>query len=258
MHSLLNFLPLSVRIPVFYRLFSRNAASRPQLFKAAPLTLAPEVRMNLIPTDCGHQVVAYTGIYEWPVTKRIAPLAKNGGLLVDVGANAGYFSLLWCGLNKANTAEAFEALPANVGRLRQNIELNGMSQRVHLNDFALGKADGIVAFETGPAEQSGWGGIALTAGATTIEVTARRMDSVLRRDDRPMTVKTDCEGADSWVIEGAQEVLSSPQLRNVFFEVNTFRQNAMGIPHDASQKILQKLGFRCEQISLADWHAFKL
>jgi FkbM family methyltransferase len=84
----------------------------------------------------------------------------SGGDLIDVGANAGYFSLLWAALNPGNRVDAFEALPANVDRLRDNTERNKLGDRIHLHPFALGAADGAIAFETGHAEQSGWGGIA--------------------------------------------------------------------------------------------------
>ncbi|WP_395750203.1 FkbM family methyltransferase [Prosthecobacter sp.] len=213
--------------------------------------------MNLLPKDCGHQPIAYTGIYEWPVTKRMAKLARAGGCLVDVGANAGYFSLLWCGLNRANHAEAFEALPANVDRLRKNIEINEMQDLIRLHAHALGRTDGVIAFETGQSEQSGWGGIASAESKAIIEVPVRRLDPMFNETDGPITVKIDCEGADSWVMEGAKELLSRPMVRNVFFEVNEPRQLALGIPMDASQQILRGLGFCCEQIDANDWHAHK-
>ncbi|MBN8422270.1 MAG: FkbM family methyltransferase [Verrucomicrobia bacterium] len=167
------------------------------------------------------------------------------------------FSLLWCGLNKSNTVEAFEALPTNVERLRRNIEMNGMQHHIHINEFALGRTDGVVAFETWPPEQSGWGGIAAGFGQTTIEVAVRRLDSVFKQTIGPVTLKTDCEGADAWVIEGAQELLSGDLVKNVFFELNEDRQINMGIPLDASQAILRKCGFHCSQIGVSDWHAFK-
>lgn len=257
MHSIFRLIPYSLRIPLFYRLYASHAANRPQLFEAAPLALVPGVYMSLMPSDCGHQIIAYTGIYEWQVSSRMAALARSGGCLLDVGANAGYFSLLWCGLHKSNTVEAFEALPANVARLRRNIETNGMNNQIRVNDFAIGKTDGMVPFETGPSDQTGWGGIAVGRGSTTIEVAVRRLDSVFKQNTGPVTLKTDCEGADAWVMEGAQEILSGHLVRNVFFEVNKERQDMLGIPHDASQVILQKCGFHCEQIGVNDWHSFK-
>ncbi|WP_395739483.1 FkbM family methyltransferase [Prosthecobacter sp.] len=213
--------------------------------------------MKLLPGDAGHRPLAYTGIYELPVSRGIAALAKQGGHLIDVGANAGYFSLLWCGLRTGNTVDAFEALPANVERVRYNIERNKMAEKIQLHAYALGKSDGVIAFECGPAEQSGWAGIAAGKTEATFEVRMQRLDGVITQLTKPTAVKIDCEGADPWVLEGARGLLTNPLLRNVFFEVNGPRQAALGIAHDASQQVLQSVGFRCEQISPDEWHAFK-
>ena len=257
MLSLFRLLPLPLRLPVFYRLFARLPENRQELYQDAPLALVPSVKMRLLPGDYGHRPIAYTGLYEWPVTKRIANLARAGGLLIDVGANAGYFSLLWCSLHRGNRVEAFEALPSNMTRLRENVSRNGMNGRINLHPFALGKENGTIAFECGTEGQSGWGGIAATKSAVTIEVPIHRLDQVLKGDDRATVFKVDCEGADSWVIDGAREWLSKPQVRDVFFEVNQPRQEELGIPVNASQTLLTGLGFRCEQIDAYDWHAFK-
>jgi FkbM family methyltransferase len=257
MLPIFQYLPLFIRLPVYYRLFSMSSETRPELFENAPLALLPEVTMKLLSTDCGHRSLAYTGIFEWPVTKRMAVLAKEGGHLIDVGANVGYFSLLWSGLRAGNSVDAFEALPANVRRLQHNIERNRMTEQIHLHAYALGKSDGMVAFDCGPAEQSGWAGIAAKQTEDSLEVRLQRLDDVMSQLSRATTMKVDCEGADSWVLEGARELLGKPLLRNVFFEVNEPRQSALGIPLHASQQILRSLGFRCEQIAPDEWYAHK-
>lgn len=257
MLTLFRFIPLPLRLSVYFRLYSKSPESRAELYKQAPLALAPGITMNLSPGDCAHRPIAYTGIFEWPVTKRLAVLARSGGMLIDVGANAGYFSLLWAALNPGNHVEAFEALPSNVTRLQLNVTRNGMSDRIQVHPFALGKTDGEIAFECGPAEQSGWGGIAIAGSTTALQVPVHRLDGVLSKLTEDTTIKIDCEGADPWVLEGARELLSLSCVRNVFFEVNEPRQAALGIPLDASQAVLRSLGFRCEQIAADEWHACK-
>ncbi len=160
MLSIFRLLPLPLRLPVFYRLFAKTAETRPHLYEEATLALAPSIKMKLLPGDWAHRPIAYTGVYEWPVSKRIAALARTGGTLIDVGANFGYFSLLWSALNRANNVEAFEALPINANRLRENVAKNYIADRIQLHPYALGAEEGMVAFECGHEEQSGWGGIA--------------------------------------------------------------------------------------------------
>lgn len=257
MLTLFRYIPLPLRLSLYFRLFSKSPESRTELYEKAPLALAPEITMKLVPGDCAHRPIAYTGIFEWPVTKRVVGLARSGGLLIDVGANAGYFSLLWAALNPGNHVEAFEALPSNVTRLNHNVAINGMGKRIQVHPYALGKTDGEIAFEYGPAEQSGWGGIAVAGSGTALQVPVRRLEGVLSKLTVATTIKIDCEGADPWVLEGARELLLLPSVRNVFFEVNEPRQSALGIPLDASHAVLRSIGFRCEQIAADEWHASK-
>ncbi|WP_294399076.1 FkbM family methyltransferase [Prosthecobacter sp.] len=214
--------------------------------------------MSLIPGDCGHRPIAYAGLYEWPVTRRVAALARTGGTLIDVGANAGYFSLLWSALHPENCVEAFEALPSNVALLEKNIHKNQLTNRIQVHSLALGKEDGTIQFSIGDCNQSGWGGIAVSGTPGAIELPLRRLDSMNFNPIKPTTIKIDCEGADSWVIEGAVTLLGHPMVSDVFFEVNIPRQDALGIKANASQEILHRLGFNCVQIGTQDWHGSKI
>jgi len=257
MMFLFHLLPLPLRLPLFYRAFARLPENRRDLYQDAPIALAPSVTMSLFPGDCAHRPIAYTGLYEWPVTRRVAALAREGGTLIDVGANAGYFSLLWSALHPENRVEAFEALPSNVALLEKNIHKNHMTNRIQLHSLALGKENGTIPFSIGAYNQSGWGGIAVAGTPGTIDVPLRRLDSIISNPMMPTTIKIDCEGADSWVIEGAVTLLSHPMVRDVFFEVNSPRQDALGIKANASQEILHSLGFNCVQLDSQDWHASK-
>ena len=87
--------PLLLRELIYKAFLRRSAAQRTEFFHEAPLTYAPGIRMDLCPTDVGHQWIAYCGYGEKNVTKRLAHLADSGGVLVDVGANYGYYSLIW-------------------------------------------------------------------------------------------------------------------------------------------------------------------
>ncbi len=115
---------------------------------------------DLIPGDEISGSIAFMGFYEWTLTKKIAECAAGGGLFVDVGANMGYFALLWVGLSRSGRVVAFEASPRNVSLLLNNIRQNLCEDRVTVIAKAAGDRDGPVRFDTGPVEQSGWGGLA--------------------------------------------------------------------------------------------------
>jgi hypothetical protein len=51
--------------------------------------------MQLLRGDSISESIAFTGLRELALTRNLAALAKKGGQFVEVGANMGYFSLLW-------------------------------------------------------------------------------------------------------------------------------------------------------------------
>ena len=118
----LRLLPESFRESAYYRLFHTKHDSYRSLFERASLTLAPTIAMfDLVVGDVISGNIAFTGAYEFSLSHRVADLARDGGALVDVGANMGYFSLLWAGQNSNARAIAFEASPRNVELFRTNV-----------------------------------------------------------------------------------------------------------------------------------------
>ncbi len=240
---LLRFLPPTLRVPLYYRLYRARAASRPELYAGAPLADAPGVCMWLEPGDEIHGSIAYTGLYEAALSRRILRQARAGGLLVDVGANYGYFSLLWAAARPSNRVIAFEASPRNVPALRRNVEENEFAEQIRVEACAAGRESGELIFDPGPVEQTGWGGVASSSGAHTVSIPARRLDEVLAAEARIEVLKIDVEGAEPWVLEGAERLLREARVRQVYFEANKPRLAALGLKTDASEKMLRAAGY---------------
>lgn len=243
--SLFQALPARLRASLYYRVFCPRRRRFASWFEDAPLRLAPGVKMRLSPADSFHGEIAFCGIYEADESRAIHALAKKpGGLLVDVGANFGYYTLLWCAANSANRVLAIEASPKNARALRENVARNGFSDRVTLLECAVTREKGQLTFDLGSDEETGWGGISSGMEGGTITVPGERLDDLV---DEPVTVlKVDCEGADAWVIEGAAGLLKSGKISHVFFEENVWRQERLGIESASSKKILQNAGFQIE------------
>lgn len=217
--------------------------------------------MNLKQGDVGHAELAFTGIYEPEETEMIARIAREkGGLLVDVGANFGYYTLLWCGQNPNNRSIAFEASPLVLPHLKENIRRNGLENRVQIVECAASRAEGTVRFDTGPADQTGWGGIAgAGASPTTVEVPARRLDQTLP-DEAITMLKIDCEGADAWVIEGTSALLARKAVQHICFEENALRVEKLGIQASETERLLRGHGYHCEPLNkrapFCEFHAW--
>jgi methyltransferase, FkbM family len=78
-------------------------------------------------------------------------------LIVDIGANAGYFNMMLFSRIKNATVYAYEPIPVNYELFKKNISLNsGLSDRIHLFHAAVtGKPqDGVELFMEHSAENS--------------------------------------------------------------------------------------------------------
>jgi FkbM family methyltransferase len=209
------------------------------------LALAPTSLRTLLPTDVGHRQIAWMGFYELPLSRRIARLARErGGLLVDVGANAGYFSCLWTSLRTDNKCVAFEASPRNQAMLRENVAAAGLSGWIEIQACALGRADGVLPFDLGPPDQTGWGGFSQSEGPNTVSVAVRRLDEVLTGGQQISVLKIDVEGADAWVLEGTEKLLRERRVDHVFFERNEHRMQTLGIGSEIANDVLSACGYQ--------------
>lgn len=216
--------------------------------------------MELVPGDHISDVIAFTGVYETPLTKRVAELASQGGVLVDVGANLGYFSLLWAALNRQNKCIAFEASPRNIPFLNKNIRNNGFESQIEVIPVAAGKEAGRLRFDLGPEEQTGWGGFAAAGVGKGVEIDVVRIDEVVSCDKPIALLKVDIEGADAWALMGSEQLLKTKTVRYVWFEQNKPRMKELGIPLNAAQDFLSSLGYSsspngASSGDLVDWTA---
>jgi FkbM family methyltransferase len=206
--------------------------------------MAPVTLSHFFKSDLMHRQIAWLGFYELPLSKRIKELATDGGLMVDVGANIGYFSCIWAGLRTDNKVYAFEPSPGVFRMLYSNIRAAGLDSRVRTFASALGKERGKVQFDLGPSDQSGWGGITKEGGEGTISVDSNRLDEILPDGLIIDTLKIDTEGADTEVIFGAERLLRERRVRRIFFEVNGPRMRLLGLRPMDVMNFLSKYDYK--------------
>ena len=254
----LQLFPLRLQQSLYYRFYHRRHAKWPQLVEAAQLRFAPQVSMfGLIRGDIISGNIAFNGFYELGLSREIAQLAKGGGLFVDVGANMGYFSLLWTGLNSSARAIAYEAAPRNIKLIKNNIARNQLGQRIALVPKAAGNRDGQISFEVGPDDQTGWGGVSNAPAGTSLMVPVVRLDAELSCEAIDV-LKIDVEGADTWVLQGCEKLLMKKQIRRIYFEQNEERMHKLGIRQNDAQKFLRDLGYVCKPFlrGHGEWMAY--
>jgi len=119
--------------------------------------------------------------------------------VVDVGANIGYFALLFCHhVGPQGRIICFEPEPENVEELKRNQRRNGL-KNVEVVEAAVGAQKTKVAFvkgKNGKVKKSG----SLTVPQVTID------DQIREPVDM---IKIDVEGYEGAVLEGAERTISS-------------------------------------------------
>lgn len=141
-------------------------------------------------------------------------IVKRGDTVIDVGANVGYFTMLFSDLvGKNGEVHAFEPVPATFQQLSQNIRRYPGYGNVQLNSVALGNEDHqtcmfLPGTDHGQAalvrhHSGSWKGAPLASS----EVQMMTLDTYAQRFRRVDFVKCDVEGAELLVLRGGQSTL---------------------------------------------------
>jgi FkbM family methyltransferase len=182
--------------------------------------------MQLRCGDWAHIPIAFMGVYEPALTRLVVAQARPGqpGLLVDVGANFGYFSLLWAGLNPKNRALAFEPALAAGAALAGNIARNGFGDRVQLAPQAVGGERRRVILEEN-LQQTGWSHVVADTGAGRAVDMVRLDDELADVGGEIAFLKIDAEGHDWEVLEGGRQLFAEGRIRAAVFECDAAEYN---------------------------------
>jgi FkbM family methyltransferase len=155
-----------------------------------------------------------------------AMVRARAGLVFDIGANTGFYSLLGACLGDGVVTHAFEPFPPVAAMLRENVNLNGFGDRVVLVDAAAAAAPGEATLYVPPADH----GLVQTScslesrfhpvHATSFPVRVVSVDGYWMALGRPAVtvLKVDVEGAEHDVLTGASELLAV-ERPFVFYEL---------------------------------------
>jgi FkbM family methyltransferase len=185
-----------------------------------------------------------TGRWNHELSERlIAFFAKNGGTYVDVGANIG-LTLVPVAQNSNVDVIAFEPDPSNFHYLSRNVAENCKHANVTLHQLAGYRENTELRFELSP-DNLGNHRIRLKEEVgklnehrrKTITINAVRLDDIVDVKRKPLAMKVDTEGAESFVIDGGQRLLSETEL--FFTEIWPYGIARMGGSIEPVAKLLK-------------------
>ena len=169
----------------------------------------------------------------------LSRLVPKGGTVVDVGANVGYYLLLFEQLaGPDGSVLAIEPSAENLPELKRNVAENGF-RNVELREVAVGASNGTVGFRSGIN-----GGIA-EASSAAYQVPLMPLDDVVgsRRVD---FLKIDVEGGEGRVLAGGGNLLRRWRPV-VFMEVHP---HMLGTYGDTARGVVDRLRTEYETVEL--------
>jgi len=159
----------------------------------------------------------YTGLQEFQDMAYMLHVLRPSDLFVDIGANVGSYTIL-AAKGVGASAFAFEPIPATFARLRENIRLNHIEDRVVCLNVGIGETAETIRF-TARLDTVNHALADGEVDAQAIDVPVLMLDGIMQDKD-PALIKVDVEGYETPVLKGAVATLRKPSLHSVIIELN--------------------------------------
>ncbi len=167
------------------------------------------------------------GSYEPITTQVFKKLLVAGDVVVDAGANIGYFSLLSASIvGTTGKVLAFEPEPNNMATLQQNIAINNFSN-IYPYQYALSDHVGRDRFYIS-ANDPAHSLVKSKLHISSIFVNVEKLDNFIPSGQVKL-IKVDTEGNELSVLKGAENVIKRSREINLIVEISPSRMSSPAI-----------------------------
>ncbi len=206
--------------------------------------------MQLNPEDAiVSRALSETGGFEWFETELVEQEVRPGDTVLDLGANIGYYTLLFARLvGPRGRVIAFEPDPVNFNLLKRNVRLNGY-RNVEIVNKAVTDFTGELELHLSPTNHGDHRLYNSGDGRATVKVATTTIDDYFNGvPPKVDLVKMDIQGSEAKAIHGMTRTLQqnhSVKLITEFWPIGLHRAGA-----DAAEYLqkLQQLGFSISEI----------
>jgi FkbM family methyltransferase len=209
------------------RMLARSAPAGPQRIEVC----GGRMKGTALFVDLSCEKYYWLGTHEERVQDALAEHVSPGLTVYDVGAHAGFFTLLASRLaGPSGRVFAFEPRPDNVERLHRNIDANRVTN-VDVIPAALSDRSGSAAFVM--HESTLEGRLADPGEMSAASVRTEAIDALVRDGMAPPDLmKVDVEGAEGGVIRGAARTIDAhrPVMLIEVHSIEAGREVAFAMP----------------------------
>lgn len=156
--------------------------------------------------------LAADGIREPYTTRAYADALQalpEAPFVVDIGANIGYYAIQAATIRPDAEVLAIEPAPETVEKLRENVALNDVADRIDIREVGVGPAEGTETLyrHSNPNRHSMSPKASGRTGSTTVPV--RPLDDLLDDPGRVDALRMDIEGYEAQALRGGASVFAA-------------------------------------------------
>ena len=191
--------------------------------------------------------LSINGVYGELDTKIIRDNIKEGHIVIDVGANIGYYTLIFAQLaGTTGKVFAFEPEPKNFELLQKNVKVNDYSNTINEN-YAVSDSNGNVSLFLAKNGIVGHRISNFDINLNSILVKKITLDDYftkLNLIDKINFVKIDVEGFEFGVLKGMTRIIEKSKNLKLFLEFNRVGIEAAGFDPKEILDFLYKNNFK--------------
>ena len=189
------------------------------------------------------------GIFEPVETELVKKVIKRGNVVLDIGANIGYYTLIAAKVvGETGKVFAFEPYPTTFSILEKNVKVNGYN-----NVILVQKA---ISNKTGKLKLHLWDSASHSicdshGSHQSIIIEGIRLDDYFENYDGNIDfIKMDIEGAENWAIQGMPSLLAKNKNVKIMTEFNPPKLTRAGVEPEEYLGLLTERGFKLYYINM--------
>ena len=207
-----------------------------------------EIQGNKMFLGSSADLLISRGVYEPFETDIVKKEVKKGDIVLDLGANVGYYTLLFAKLvGKNGKVFAFEPDPTNFSTLKKNVEINGYKNVVLVQKAVSNKTGDIHLYLSSSVSNTIYN---RHDGSKSIEIESVRLDDYFKNVDFKIDfIKMDIEGAEGGAVQGMMNLLKRNKNIKLVTEFLPMRLQDFGVGPKQYLDLLMGAGFKLYEIN---------
>jgi FkbM family methyltransferase len=191
--------------------------------------------------------LSLSGVYEPFETEIIKEKLKRGDTVLDIGANIGYYTLLFARLvSEKGKVIAFEPGPDNFALLKKNVETNGYKNVILVQKAVSNKTEKVKLY-LHKSEKKQHSLYSPDNSQESIEVESVRLDDYI--NEKVDFIKIDIEGAEGEAAQGMSNLLKKNKEIKIITEFSPYSLEKSSLGPKELLELLLRNGFKLYEIS---------